>query len=507
MSRRPLLALLLLGACRPEEPPRPPADLAFPIPDGGPFVIPGHQSRTLLRGTLVTPDEAYEGTILIEGATLACVAAGEYCANLPEAAGATVVDSDGIIAPGLIDTHNHILFDIFDNDDWSPAKRYLNHDEWPKEARYQAMLDVKQCLEDASIGKPAWCPGKYDGAGSLRCEMLKWGELKGLLAGTTSIVGLPGNHSPCFASLARTVDGQFSGLAGSDAIQTSSLFPPSTEAADIACRNMASGKTRAYLIHCGEGLDFRSRDELNKLFTAPTQDGCLFHPATVITHGTAFEPADFQRLATAGMKLTWSPQSNVSLYGATTNIPAALEAKVLVTLGPDWSMGGSQNLLDELRFADRWDNDHFKNRLTAADLVRMATVNGAKALGLGDKLGNLATGLLADLVVIRGDRRRPYEAIVNATPLDVRLTIVNGKALYGDWELRAVGPAEPGCEALNLCGRAKFLCVATKQAENKLDQTLEQIQTALETALKDVDQLTPKDGWSFAPLAPLYRCP
>jgi len=114
--------------------------------------------------------------------------------------GATIIETHGVIAPGLIDTHNHILFDIFDDSDWLPAAVYANHDEWPAEPRYQAMLDVKQCLEDASQGKPAWCPATYDGAGNLKCEMDKWGELKGLIAGTTSIVGLPGISSKCFSS-------------------------------------------------------------------------------------------------------------------------------------------------------------------------------------------------------------------------------------------------------------------------------------------------------------------
>ena len=73
-----------------------------------------------------------------------------------------------------------------------PKQKYANHDDWTKdtnEPRYTVMVDVKQCLEDASQGKPVWCPTKYNGAGTLKCEMEKWGELKALVAGTTSVVG------------------------------------------------------------------------------------------------------------------------------------------------------------------------------------------------------------------------------------------------------------------------------------------------------------------------------
>ena len=73
--------------------------------------------------------------------------------------GATVVHTNGVIAPGLIDTHNHILFDIFDETDWLPSKLYMNHNQWTAEAKYAAMVDVKQCLANDST-KPAWCANK-----------------------------------------------------------------------------------------------------------------------------------------------------------------------------------------------------------------------------------------------------------------------------------------------------------------------------------------------------------
>ena len=53
-----------------------------------------------------------------------------------------------------------------------------------------------QRLEDASQGKPVWCPAKYDGAGALKCEMETGGELKALVSGTTSVVGLAGVAVP-----------------------------------------------------------------------------------------------------------------------------------------------------------------------------------------------------------------------------------------------------------------------------------------------------------------------
>jgi cytosine/adenosine deaminase-related metal-dependent hydrolase len=459
----------------------------------------------VLAGTIVTPDKTIDGEILVADGHIACVAEGQGCRDRPEALRATILETDGVIAPGLIDTHNHILFDIFDDSDWLPSKTYLNHDQWTNEARYKAMLDVKQCLANDSQGKPPWCDATPYGTrdGNLRCELDKWGELKGLIAGTTSIVGLPGTAAPCFGSLARSMGLPQNGF-DDDTIRTSGLFPPSNP--DGVCADFADKSASAYLIHCGEGIDARSLAEFAKLGSVTTTPECLYAPQTAITHGTAFTQTEFATMAAKGMKLTWSPASNVALYGATTNIPLALDAGVKVAIAPDWSMGGSQNLLDELRFARDWDQQHWNGRLSPQDLVTMTTAIPASILAFEDKIGAIKEGYVADIAVFAGDRKKPYDAIVAATPKDVRLVLIGGVPLYGDQDFKNVAPDAPGCEEIDICGASKFLCVATDQSQDKLGQTYAEIKGALEKALVDVDEATPSDGFSFAPLAPIVKC-
>jgi cytosine/adenosine deaminase-related metal-dependent hydrolase len=477
-------------------------------PPAGPVLTHlGRPDRLLLSGTVIAPDTFFDGQVLIEGTTITCVAPGTACAAMPDAADATVIDTAGIISPGLVDTHNHVLFDLFDENDWTPSMIYQNHNQWPAEPRYQAMLDVKQCLANDSQGKPTWCANTSYGTstGNLRCEMDKYGELKQLVGGTTSVVGLTGTSAACFGSLARSIDTPQNGL-GTDKIQTSSLFPPSKSSADGVCANFSTGKTNAYLIHCGEGVDAASLAEFGTLGTVTTTDYCLYAPQTTITHGIAFTANEFGQMARAGMKLTWSPASNVFLHGNTADIPTALAAGVTVALAPDWSIGGSQNMLDELRFADAWDNSHWNDRLAPKDLVDMATINGAKVLAVDDRLGQIKTGYLADLAVFAGDRSHPYDAILAAAPNNVTLVTVGGTVLYGDAVLQAAGPAQPGCETLDICGAQKFLCVATSNTTNKLNQTFAQISDKLSQAMLDVDAQTPLDGYNFAPIAPLVKC-
>ena len=168
-------------------------------------------------------------------------------------------------------------------------------------------------------------------------------------------------------------------------------------------------------------------------------------------------------------------------------------------------MGGSQNLLDELRFAQAWNAAHWHDaRLSSQALVDMVTTHAAQVLALDGQLGTIAVGHLADLAVFAGDPAWPYDAIVAARPTDVRLVMVGGTVLYGDALLAQAGPAS--CEALDVCGVPKFLCTATASSTDKLGQTKVEIESALQTALTLADSLTP-DGFDFAPLAPLVRCP
>jgi cytosine/adenosine deaminase-related metal-dependent hydrolase len=468
---------------------------------GAPVEIlqPGQAGALLLRGTVVTPDQVFAGEVLIVGDTLTCVAAS--CAGSPGAATAPLVDTHGLIFPGLIDTHNHILFDVFDETDWAPLQSYGNHNQWTNEARYGAMVDAKQYLNGEGSS-----PVDYG------CELDKYGELKGLVAGTTSIVGAanPANRA-CYRSVARTIDQTPNGL-GTDKIQVATLFP-STAAADGVCANFGSAKTDAYVIHVAEGIDQTARNEFATLGTVTTTDGCLYAAKTAIVHGAALLDPQLTTMAQDGMSLVWSPRSNVFLYGggtdltATANIPLALSKGINVALAPDWSIGGSQNLLDELRFADHVDNTVWGDQITPQMLVQMVTTHAARALGLDAVLGSLDVGKKADVMVIGGDGCGPYDALLAATPAEVRLVLVGGVALYGDAALKSLGPASPGCEDLDVCGQPKFVCMAAQSttSTDKLDQTLAEIETTLGDAMSAYDALG-LSAWTFAPITPIVRC-
>ncbi len=470
----------------------PPASCDGPGPE---IETPGAPDRILLKGTVLAPAGPLEGEVLVEGNAITCVAM--TCSSEPGATGATVIRTNGIISPGLIDGHNHIIFDIFNEDDWTPPQIYTNHDQWPNDDAYRAMVDAKQYL-NGEMGSPA----------DFGCEMLKYGEMKALIAGTTSVQGSPGTGKLCFGSLARSLDLEQNDLPD-DNIRTSTPFP-STMTADSVCADFTTGDTLAFVVHIGEGVDQTALDEFFDLNTVSTTPGCLYDPHTTIIHGTALGQPELMTMATNGMSLVWSPRSNVFLYGGgtdftkTTDIPAALGLGINVAIGPDWSIGGSQNMLDEMRFANQVDDEAFGNILDARMIWQMATSNAAAAMGVTPLLGSLEVGKRADISVFCPSMDDPYESILASSPREVTAVFVDGRMLYADQSLEDAAPMGSTCEPLDVCTRPKVACIAETGGPDKLDQTLGQITTILNDAMTAYDTA---NATSYSPIAPLVACP
>ena len=465
----------------------------LPCPGAAPGVVAGTGSGLLLRGTIVTPTVALVGEVLVLGDTIACVAAS--CTGQPGADTATIVETKGLIYPGLIDTYDLTLFDAFDENDWVPTQVYGNANQWPNDQRYSALIDAKQYLDGEGAS-----PVNYG------CELEKYGELKGLVAGTTSTVSSAGTGRSCYGSLARTIDQSTNDL-GADYIQVNTAFPTKT-AADQVCANLADNSTHAYLVNIAEGTDAVALATFGKLGTLTTNPNCLYAPQTAIVDGTALGDAELATMAAHGMSLVWLPHSDVTLYDQSANVPLAREKGINVSLGTSWSITGSHNLLAELRFADEVDNARWGDKLSAYDLVQMVTINAAKTLHLQDVLGSIDVGKKADLTVVAGTCSDPWSTLVHARTRDIRLVLVGGVALHGDTALQSAAPPAPGCENLDVCGTPKFTCVAESggTVSNKFGQTYADIVTTLTNgfAAYDAMQLTP---WTFAPVTPLVDCP
>lgn len=133
----------------------------------------------------------------------------------------------------------------------------------------------------------------------------------------------------------------------------------------------------------------------------------------LVVHGVQLLPADIEQLRAAGCSLVLLPRSNENLAVGRAPVAALLQANIPLALGTDsLASCDTLSLWDEMRFL----LDAFPQLLTPADAVRMATLNGATAIGRGGESGSLEPGKRADFLVVKPvgtpDSGRLYEQLL-----------------------------------------------------------------------------------------------
>jgi hypothetical protein len=438
---------------------------------GHPSVTTGTiANRYLLRGRVVSPSVVTpNGEVLVNGNLISCVGATGTCASRADAAGATIIDTGGIIYPGLIDGHNHVAYNWLP--EWRAPMRYSNRYQWQRAAAYSTFIAPYR-----------------DNVGTHECAMTKYGEARAIFAGTTTIQGAP--NRMCIRTLARNPE-YGADFGGVDRHQTNVLGIGTVDSSTASTlrMNMDRGTLTAYIIHLAEGVDQPSRDEFTDLVGKN-----LLTSATVMVHGTALIDMQHQQAGAAGAKIVWSPRSNVLLYGDTTDIRSALMRGVLVSIGADWTPSGSPDLLQELRFARNVGRNRWPGLLSDRKLVEMVTIDAARVLDRQDYIGSIEPNKYADLMVIPDYGCDPYTSLVDAVAADIVLVMVGGKPLYGDAAImRALPPAaQAGCETTTVCGSVRVACVAVPGGANQTDQTLASITAELQSFYPMVLPLVPR---------------
>ena len=434
------------------------------------------QQTTILRGTIITPDQVIaDGLVTISGSRIVAVTSFAAAKN-----GLKFVDTDSYILPGLVDVHNHIEWNFLPR--WRPKVKFVSRAVWqdPDSSDYQKLLKDPHAATVAE---------------GLRCDADLYGEVKAIVGGATSTIG--SGKGTCIEGLARNLDvAAGTGLKGPPGAAMAipkvvyNTFPFDSQNGginpEVAARELDSGAK--YLIHVAEGTDSASAYEFKQMWTY----GLLRQGVSVI-HGVAFGKLAFGLMAGHGVGLIWSPRSDFELYGATADVQAAKLAGVKIALAPDWSPTGSDGLVEELNYAATWDK---RGVFRDSEFVRMVTATPAELAGLGNRIGSVAPGYEADLLLIR---RSPtarasadvaYHAVVHASPASIRLVMIAGAPIYGDFELmNQLRPHQP-FEAIVICGRQKALNLATSSFGSS--HSFHDVSSTLEGALKPFgEQLAP----------------
>lgn len=326
--------------------------------------------------------------------------------------GIPIIDTKGIIFPGLIDCHNHPLYNTLPI--WDVPETYTNRYQWSEDPRLNSNVEYPQDILTNN---------HY---ANLLEESIKYAEVKALIGGTTAIQGTNIDVKSYSSSIIRNIEMV---NFGQDKIMQNVAAVGEWDE-DLILKQYQSGKLDAFFGHVGEGTDESSHQE----FAILKNKGLLIEPLVAI-HALAFNRSDFGEMADVGAKMVWSPTSNLLLYGTTADVQAAWEEGVCIALAPDWGPGGAKNVLGELKIADQWNTNKLGGFFSDYNLIQMVTSNAAKVCGWENHVGKIKEGYYADLVVVDDWEERngssTYRALIDAIDFDIKLVTVEGDALYG----------------------------------------------------------------------------
>ncbi|MDS4042054.1 MAG: TRZ/ATZ family hydrolase [Candidatus Competibacter sp.] len=418
---------------------------------------------TLLQARWIVPVEP-EGRVLEHHAI--AIQDGRILAILPQDEAATRYNAETdlrldrhVLIPGLINAHTHASMTLLRGlADDLPLMDWLRDHIWPTEARW---VDPGFVRDGSRLAMAEMLRG---GATCFN-DMYFYPEVTATAArecGIRACIGLIALDFP--TAYARDLDEYLSkGLTLHDQLKTDPLVraafaphAPYTVSAPALERigRLADDLKIPVHIHVHETAtevaDFQARHGCRPL--ERLEHVGLLSPRLLAVHMTQLETAEIDRLAQAGVHIAHCPESNLKLASGFCPSARLDAAGVNIAIGTDGAASNNDlDLFGELRTAALLGKGVAGDAaaLPAARVLRMATLNGARALGLADQTGSLEPGKAADIVAVdlgapeTEPVYHPISQLVYATGRhQVTDVWVAGRRLLADRRLTTLDPAE-----------------------------------------------------------------
>jgi 5-methylthioadenosine/S-adenosylhomocysteine deaminase len=403
-------------------------------------------------GTVVTVDTAGRvidnGAVAIDGSEIAAV--DTAAAISTQFHGRDTIDASGqIVLPGLINTHTHAPMVLYRGlADDLPLMEWLNNYIFPAESKTVSPEFVRAgtrlaALEMIESGTTTFADMYYFEEEIAR-ETRRAG-LRGVLGQTVIQFPVADAKTPADAlARAETFINEFKG----DPLITPAVAPHAIYTLDgptlRAARDLSRRLEVPTLIHLAESHDeLRIAQERRAASPVEYLERLGFlGPGVVAAHGVWVSDQDIHVLRNRNVGISHNPESNMKTASGTAPVPAYLRAGVPVGLGTDGAASNNDlDMFEAMRFASLLHkiqtND--PSTLSARTVLEMATIRGARVLGMESRIGSLEPRKRADLITVSvsGARQTPmYDPISHLVYVihgdDVRNTIVNGRVLMRD---------------------------------------------------------------------------
>ncbi len=354
-----------------------------------------------------------------------------------------------VLMPGLINTHTHLSMTLErSSGDDVELMEWLHTIVWPFEA-LQTDDDIEA---GARLGVAEMLLG-----GTTSFVDMYWSEQ--VIAGVVEDMGIRAMLGECCLEGERTeifernLPQLLKRIEGCSRISAAvSPHAPYTCPPPILkrCVEIAEEHSLPLNIHLAETLT--EQQTIRELYNmTPTEylDSCgVIKPSTILAHSIYLSDGDIEIIKSRGASIAHNPQCNMKISSGVARIPELAAAGVNCSIGTDGVCSNNDlDMWDEMRTAS------FLHKLTsmspttlpAYQVLRMATVGGARAMGMEGELGIIAEGALADIVVLNTNRihYRPRLDLISTIlycgkAADVEYVMVDGNILVDRYSLVGV---------------------------------------------------------------------
>ena len=362
---------------------------------------------------------------------------------------------DKIVMPGLINTHSHVPMSIFrETLDGYNLQDWLEQKIWP--------MEDKLTPEDI-----------YYGSKLSFIEMIQTGctTINDMYAMTQNIIdaacqtGIRLQTTRTFMNIAGEEDGnkrikEFEEILKNNKnkyeninfnVAIHGLYTSSTQYVEKCIQIARKNNLLIHMHFCEnekEVLDIKNKH--NKM---PIEMLDKFeNTRLLLAHGVVLTSENIKRLSKISkdknikVSISHCPISNLKLGCGIANINEMLENNINVSLGTDGQGSGSNlDMFETMKYAALLQKGNSKNPelMPSYEVLKMATINGAKALELEEKIGSIDEGKKADLIILDLNKAvvNPIndicsDIVYNAKGTNVLTTMVNGKILMEDRKIK-----------------------------------------------------------------------
>jgi len=403
--------------------------------------------------TIVTVNASFE--IIPNG--LLCIKAGKIqrIESMPSnkslpAAKESIDAAGGLIMPGLVNTHTHLPMTLFRGlADDLPLDIWLNKHIFPAEGahinpdnvRWAALL---ACAEMLLSGTTTCCDGYF--LEDQVAEAIRLSGMRAVLA--QGVIDFPAPGVPDPGENIKIPQTFCAKWHNPSSLITPSIFCHSAYTCSAETLKKAKAhcveKDLLFQIHAAETKNEWQQIK-NEHQSTPIQylDQLeLLDENTLLIHCVWIDEDDIEIIAASNASVSHNPESNAKLAAGIAPVPKLLKAGVCVGLGTDGCASNNNlDLFHEMDMAAKLHKvDTFDpTTMDAATVVKMATIEGARAIGLDKRTGSIEVGKQADLIVI--DTQAPHlmpiyhpesHIVYTAKSSDVRDVVVDGCVLVKD---------------------------------------------------------------------------